>query len=134
MNTNVEVRMVTEVDCDTSPEDMYSPDNYKGEENNPDYQKWLHEDAARIVDYYKDRWYYMGVRAQAKVTIPSGIKDGWMAEIIIKSPGLWGIESDCGDDYLKEIYQDEVDNLKIMIENLQKGEVEYTVDPSVFFS
>jgi hypothetical protein len=37
----------------------------------------------------------------------------------IESPGLWGIESDSGDDYLKSVFQEESEILADMLKELE---------------
>jgi hypothetical protein len=59
---------------------------------------------ARADAYYNDEWEWIGVVAVANVSIPIG--GGAYALHTIKSPGVWGIESDSGD-YLDEVYAEQ---------------------------
>lgn len=67
---------------------------------------WLEQDCFNDVDAYGrdriasygDEWHMIGVRAVA--VGPNGQR-------VATSAGLWGVESDSGDDYLASIFADE---------------------------
>ena len=58
---------------------------------------------------------FIGVRAAVELPIPYG-KDRILTRI--ESPGLWGIESDSGEDYLDSVFQEESNILADMLAEL----------------
>lgn len=70
----------------------------------------------RMRDFNDGEWRFVGVIARATIKIPYG------ADFIVStldSPGLWGVESDSGDDYLNEAFGDERATLLEMLESLR---------------
>ena len=63
----------------------------------------------------KGRLTFIGVRAAVELPIPFG-KDRILTRI--ESPGLWGIESDSGEDYLDSVFQEESAILADMLAEL----------------
>jgi hypothetical protein len=58
----------------------------------------------RLAAYRRGDFYFIGVQAEATIHVPVG------SDVVVQtitSPGLWGIESDSGDDYLKEVGEQE---------------------------
>ena len=51
-------------------------------------------------------WYYMGIRAEAEVMLTGSLSQE------VTSGGLWGVESDSGEDHLKEIESEQLAELK----------------------
>jgi len=66
----------------------------------------------RMVDYESGQWGYVGVRARALCFV---VRNGVGVHMSLESPGLWGIESDSGDEYLQSVYNDEIATLKDLI-------------------
>jgi hypothetical protein len=94
------LRVIAEVDQD--------PDlSYLTGGGDPEYAE---EDRKRY-EAYGDRWHMIGIRAAADVTIAGTVQH-------IQSAGLWGIESDSGKAYFKEVAKEEykalVDILRAM--------------------
>lgn len=59
----------------------------------------------RMADFDAGVWGYIGVVARAVVHIPIG---GQSFRVLkLESAGLWGIESDCGDEYKRQVFDDE---------------------------
>lgn len=86
--------------------------NYKGdaEEN---IRKYCRQDFDRMESLNDQQWCYLGIRANAEITIPSGRGRNGCATIQhISSGGLWGVESDSGRDYLESIHKEELAELK----------------------
>src|SRR5262249_54603209 len=82
----------------------------------PQYQ---HEDDARLAAWRNDEWHFVGVRAKATIKFLYGVNpDRWITSKLL-SPGLWGIESDSGDAYFQEVYQEEGAILIGMIASLK---------------
>ncbi len=73
------------------------------------------DDDGRLTAYDRGEWGYVGIRAMATLYVTRG-RDRISHEV--KSPGLWGIESDSSEDYLKEVAQDELTVLRDMLVKL----------------
>lgn len=70
----------------------------------------------RMAAFDAGDWNYMGVRARAIIHIPLG---GQSFRVLrIESAGLWGIESDCGDDYVSSIFDEQRDSLLAELKTL----------------
>ncbi len=83
---------------------------------------WLEQDdfADRLAEYRAGDFSFVGVRATALIRVPYG-KD--FIETRISSPGLWGIESDSGQAYFDEVFQEERKTLLEMLESMHEFEV-----------
>jgi hypothetical protein len=80
-----------------------------GEETgNPDSPE---QDYQRAEDYNKQGWCMMGVFAAAKIEV-NGVCS------IIRSGGLWGIESDSEESYFQEVEQEEFAQLEGQLQEL----------------
>lgn len=62
------------------------------------------------LESYGDSWFMIGIRAKAQVSYPCG-PNGERRLDSFTSGGLWGIESDSGESYLKSIEADELEDL-----------------------
>lgn len=69
----------------------------------------------RLAAYQRDEFGFVGVRAVATVFIRLG--EVWVSQEIV-SPGLWGIESDSGEDYFAEVGREETATLGEMLAEL----------------
>jgi hypothetical protein len=73
------------------------------------------EFADRLAEYRDGDFGYVGVYLEVDALIPHG------ADLIIqtiRTPGLWGIESDSGEDYLRSVAHDEYWTLAEMLREL----------------
>jgi hypothetical protein len=77
-------------------------------------KEWMDEDNERL-DAYGHDWCMMGIRAFARIQIPTGMGNNSRMMHTIHSSGLWGIESDSDDPYFKEVEDGELDTLKTML-------------------
>lgn len=68
--------------------------------------------AEQIAAFRRGDWSYIGLRAQARCMI---VANGVGTFVNIDSPGIWGVESNSGDDYLGELYREECEQLKSML-------------------
>lgn len=68
-------------------------------------EAYREQDQARLDAFQSGEWHGVGVRAMATVYIPVG--QGSFAIYTLTSPGLWGIESDSGEDYFDEVFAEE---------------------------
>jgi len=78
---------------------------YDINDKDPEIRKYAKQDKERLESLYAGNWYFIGIQAKAEIRI-NGIGQ------VITSGGLWGIESDSGDDYFDEIYQEQKEELK----------------------
>jgi hypothetical protein len=69
----------------------------------------------RLAEFQRGEFGFIGVRAVVELPIPYG--KGHILQKI-ESPGLWGIESDSGDDYLDSVFQEEIAILTDMLAEL----------------
>jgi hypothetical protein len=76
--------------------------------------EYIENDYARHEAYNRGDWTCIGVRAVIDLEIPC--KAGGTIRQTITSPGIWGIESDSGDDYMATVFQDECEQLAEMLE------------------
>jgi hypothetical protein len=66
-------------------------------------------------------WSYIGIRARAKCVV---VRSGVGTLFNMDSSGLWGVESDSGESYLAEVYEQEKAELLSMIEAMKNPVVE----------
>lgn len=71
--------------------------------------------AAERKASYGDDWEMIGIRATAQVLIPMGGASNMQT---IESPGLWGVESDSTDEYLHQIEDEQLDELRGILDAL----------------
>lgn len=110
-----EVRELEECDCGRGQWNhreyrFFNPnfENYRGDtpENIREYTR---QDYERMERLNAGDWMYIGIQAEASVTVPSGQSS---VESEITSGSVWGVESDGGKEYLKSIEQDELADLR----------------------
>ena len=63
------------------------------------------DDAERIAAFNNEDWSFVGIVAKATLHIP--IDGSSFRLLTVESAGLWGIESDSGEAYFNEIFEDE---------------------------
>ena len=86
----------------------------------PDYGA---EDETRMKAWLAGDWHFLGIRARATIKIPHGSNPDCRITSELLSPGLWGIESDSGDEYFQEVYRDERTLLIDMLQSLKTFEL-----------
>ncbi len=97
---------IEEHDADANPNDyLFQDDDYRD------------EDQARLDAWNNDDWSFIGLRAKATVMI---VSNGVGVFLEFTSPGLWAVESDSGEDYLQEVYEEECEALKDYITAMAK--------------
>ena len=87
--------------------------NYTGEPLE-DIVTYTKQDYARMESLNNQDWYYLGIRADARIVIGNLCQD-------ITSGGLWGIESDSGEEYFKEEEENQLSELKDVLKSLGFG-------------
>jgi hypothetical protein len=66
---------------------------------------------------------FIGIRAKATIKNPLRQQPQCWITSELFSPGLWGIESDSGDWYFDQVYQDERDILLSMLAGLKTWQI-----------
>lgn len=80
-------------------------DNYKGIEDE-EVRKYCLQDYHRMRDLNRGEWYYIGIRAGAQVQLNGDLVQ------IIRSGGLWGIESDSDPSDFRSVEGEQLDELR----------------------
>lgn len=75
--------------------------------------EYIEEDYKRCEAYNRGEWYMIGIKAIVELKIPIGGRNFKLQTI--DSGGLWGIESDSGESYLTEEYQNQCAELEIIL-------------------
>lgn len=90
-------------------------ENYEG--TKPELaRKYIGQDYERAEAYNRGEWWYVGVYAQAELSVKA--EDGWPITQVIRSAGLWGIESDAGQSWFDEFAEEELDQLRAQLAEL----------------
>lgn len=77
----------------------------------------------RVEDFKRGAWGYIGVVARAIIRVPVGGKS--IAFYHLDSPGLWGVESDAGEEYLNEVYHEQVAELIGHLRAIALADIQY---------
>ena len=88
-----------------------SVDSHNTPEEN---RKYARQDYERSEQLNAGNWYYIGIRAEAAVSVDGNNPQGGVTQTIT-SGGLWGIESDSGRDYLESVEKEELADLKTQL-------------------
>jgi hypothetical protein len=75
-------------------------------------EDYREQDQERLDAWRAGEWRFIGIAARAVVTV---IRDGIGTVLEFDSPGLWGVESDSGEEYLAEVFAEECEQLKACI-------------------
>lgn len=102
---------------DEYPDLSHMEQDYSGE-SAEDRAKYREQDAARLKAYTRGEWYMLGIRAVATIWVDRG---NYKTNYTLESAGLWGIESDSGEEYLQEVFMDECLQLRADIEAIGKA-------------
>ena len=90
---------------DDSPDISYLEQDYKGDDNAERYRA---QDAERLAAFRRGDWHMIGIRAVATIWVARG---NYRTNYDLKSPGVWGIESDSDEAYLESVFREECDAL-----------------------
>lgn len=99
-------------DMDRGEYRYFNPSMTGEETGNPDSPE---EDYRRMESYNNGDWCMLGIIAKAEILTPSGTRQ------TIRSSGLWGVESDSGEDYLKDVGAEQLVELRAELESLGIG-------------
>lgn len=92
--------------------------NYKGE-SPEDIRKYVRQDYERMESLNAGNWCYIGIRADAAISIRDTSDDNlYYTTQQITSGGLWGIESDSDKSYLAETEQEQLSELRQQLKAL----------------
>ena len=84
------------------------PDEY------PDISYLEQEDFKdRLEEYEAGHFNFIGIRARSEIEVNGVLQT-------ITSSGLWGIEDDSSEEYINEIRQEQIEELKEILEELRK--------------
>jgi hypothetical protein len=75
------------------------------------------EFADRREEHERGDFGFVGVQACAEVRFETK-QGGWILGPVVRTPGLWSIESDSGEDYFREVGEDEAEQLEEMLQAL----------------
>lgn len=85
------------------------------------------ESQKRKEAYHRGDWHMIGVRAVAHITV---VRKDRTATYTLRSPGVWGVESDSSEEYLQEIFDEECAALRADIDALCAQKVTYANRPA----
>ena len=88
----------------------FKPSTDSNDPKDKDYKKYSLQNYHRMEDINNGNVGFIGISVKAEILTWSDSKNWLINEI--SSGGLWGIESDGGAEYLKEIEQEEISELK----------------------
>ena len=74
-------------------------------------RKYALQDYKRMMDLERGNFAFIGIGAEAQVAIPCDNQGNSIVQTL-HSGGLWGIESDSGNDYLEEVGKEQLAELK----------------------
>lgn len=103
------VQIVTRHDEDADLSYLEDETRYKGV-SAKEAAKYRKQDQERLASYGRD-WNMIGIYAVANVAIRGVIQR-------IQSGGLWGIESDSGEDYFNSVGKEEYGQLKDLLKEI----------------
>lgn len=109
MNTILSLRLVVAHDNDVDLSYLTQYENATSAEE----REYNERDKERIAAYNNGNWWCVGIQAVAQIAIPTG--DNTSTLQLIKSGGLWGIESDSEKEYMETTAKDEADELKKLL-------------------
>lgn len=92
--------------------------------------QWIGEDKARLEEYGRN-WWAIGLWREATIEVTQPGSEHIARMITIPSSGLWGIESDASQEYLREVEQQEDLDLRALLSELgfTEGELKRAFEP-----
>ena len=122
---------------DNEPKDKFAIEH---EPNNPRVFHWFNPQPGtvetkeqaqqvyeRMMGYENGQWGMIGIRAKAEIQTSEG-GNSWFCNDV-ESGGLWGIDDDSEESYLKEIEREQLDELKDVL--LELGFTKEEIDKAV---
>lgn len=109
--SNVRVHRQSDDDYDHD----YNPDNYKGIDPET-AAEYLRQDRERIDAYNRGEWYAMGISASCSLWRNHPGHAQHVAEVF--TGGLWGVESDSDESYIRSVEDDQLDELRDILADM----------------
>lgn len=97
------------------------------DDDNGNSRPRLFENDVRREGWEDDRWHYVGIIARGHVSL---VVNGTGITFTLDSAGLWGIESDSGEAYFAEVFQEECDTLRRMLDDMRSLPLTIEVMPA----
>ncbi len=97
------------IDDDSYPDLSYLEQDYKDVVDEAEREKYKAQNAERLAAYNRGEWHMIGIRAKATVWVE---RVNYRTSYELESPGIWGIESDSGEEYFRETFSGECDMLR----------------------
>jgi hypothetical protein len=121
--TKVKVTFSREVLEDCDGDTSYLTQDYAEVEDVVEREKYKAQDAARLATRGTD-WHFIAIRAKALIRIDHYTGDQLRVSYFheLTSNGLYGIESDSGESYFAEVFEDECAQLRADIEAMKQAE------------
>lgn len=95
---------------DEHPDVSFLEQRYEDIGEPEERERCLAADRERLAAYNRGDWHMRGLWVRACISVPIG--QGSFTMFHLDSPGLWGVESDCGTEYENEVWSGEEDELK----------------------
>lgn len=89
--------------------------NYEGC-SEKEIRDYCWQDFERMEDFERRKWQHIGVRAEAQIGIPQGGQSYLTQKLT--SGGLWGIESDSEESYIKEEEDSQLGELREVLASM----------------
>jgi len=89
----------------------FNPANYDAKHPDAKSSTYALQDYKRAEAYNRGDWYMLGIRADAEVGVSFDGGKNWKIDELT-SGGLWGIESDGGEQYFKEVEDEQLSELR----------------------
>lgn len=123
MTTKVIVTFALETMDDSEGDISYLQREYSDVADLAEREKYKAQDAKRLAAYQRGGWHFIGIRAKATICVNrDDHQQAYAAFYELSSPGLRGVESDSGNNYLAELYAEQVAELKSDIEAMKLAE------------
>lgn len=104
------------VEADTDPDLSHLEQDYADVADEAERGKYVSEDLERRAAYDRDEWHMTGIYLVADVVVRG-------ARQKVRTPGVWGVESDCGEAYVRETADQEYHELKDILGDMGIFEV-----------
>lgn len=101
----VTVEFVNGETADEYPDLSFLEQSYNDIEDDEEREANQKADEERLADYNRGMWHMRGLWVEARIRVPVG--QGSFTHYTMRSPGLWGVESDCGAEYENEVWAEE---------------------------
>jgi hypothetical protein len=88
--------------------------NYDSSISDEEREKYSREDYLRMESLESGKWYMLGVQAVCRLKISHDGGKSWLLQDI-HSSGLWGIESDSDESFIKQVEYEQLEELKRLV-------------------